>query len=152
MITRTALALRAAGTALAVGLAAPVFAGPAAADSTDDYPIPRRIIATDCTAEQILAAARDFKPIYYDRYMADYNNKSPDVQQRTRDKFHWFFSISPAERRAYSEEMATNIYHDPLVFDWPNHAKIFFNNKGVAAAETENCMNYPADDPSVWIR
>ncbi|MGV0635350.1 DUF5078 domain-containing protein [Mycolicibacillus trivialis] len=152
MTTTTKRVLRAAGAALALGIAAPLFSGVAAADSTEDYPIPRRIIATDCTAEQILAAARDFTPIYYDRYMADYNNKSPDVQRRTRDKFHWFFSISPAERRAYSEEMATNIYHDTLVFDWPNHGKIFFNNKGVAAKETENCMNYPPDDPSVWIR
>ena len=27
---------------------------------------------------------------------------------------------------------------------WPNHMKIFFNNKGVVAKETENCQNYPA--------
>ena len=28
----------------------------ASADATDDFPIPRRVIATNCTAEQMLAA------------------------------------------------------------------------------------------------
>jgi hypothetical protein len=28
--------------------------------------------------------------------------------------------------------------------------KIFFNNKGVAAAETDHCADYPPDDQSVW--
>src|ERR1700739_2435443 len=31
-----------------------------------------------------------------------------------------------------------------------NWAKIFFNNKGVAAKETDHCADYPPDDPSVW--
>jgi hypothetical protein len=35
------------------------------------------MIVTTCTAEQILAAARDFTPIYYERYMIDKHNKSP---------------------------------------------------------------------------
>ncbi|MBV9514885.1 MAG: DUF5078 domain-containing protein, partial [Mycobacteriaceae bacterium] len=26
----------------------------------------------------------------------------------------------------------------------------FFNNKGVVAKATDVCMNYPADDPTVW--
>ncbi|MGB3896366.1 MAG: DUF5078 domain-containing protein, partial [Mycolicibacter sinensis] len=33
---------------------------------------------------------------------------------------------------------------------WPNHAKIFFNNKGVVAKSTEACSQYPRDDMSVW--
>ena len=49
-------------------------------DSTDDFPIPRRMISTTCDAEQILAAARDFEPVYYQRYMIDYNNH-PNVNQ-----------------------------------------------------------------------
>jgi hypothetical protein len=106
------------------------------------------MIATTCTPEQILAAARDFEPVYYQRYMTDYDNH-PNVQQATQDKVHWFYSLSPADRRGYS----ANFYApqiDPLSLAWPNHMKIFFNNKGVVAKETENCANYPAGDMSVW--
>lgn len=122
----------------------------ASADATDDYPIPHRMIITTCTAEQIMAAARDVEPVYYERYMIDYNNKPADVQQGAQDYIHGFFAKTPEERRAWSEELATNIYADPLVFRWPNHAKLFFNNKGVAANTTDICMNYPAGDMSVW--
>jgi hypothetical protein len=129
--------------------AATVFPAIALADATDDYPIPHRIIVTNCTAEQILAAARDFTPIYYERYMIDKHNKSPEVQQAAIDNTHYFFSLSPQYRRAYSEQMATN-FADPMTASWPNWAKIFFNNKGVAAKDTDNCANYPPDDASVW--
>ena len=121
----------------------------ATADATDDYPIPHRMIVTTCTAEQILAAARDFEPIYYERYIIDKHNKSPEVQQAAIDNAHYFYSLSPEDRRAYSEQMVTN-FADPMTASWPNWAKIFFNNKGVAAKETDNCANYPPDDQSVW--
>jgi hypothetical protein len=117
-------------------------------DSTDDFPIPRRMISTTCDAEQLLAAARDFTPVYYQRYMIDYNNH-PNVNHDAQNKVHWFYSLSPADRRAYS----ANFYApqiDPLNLAWPNHMKIFFNNKGVVAKETENCQNYPKGDMSVW--
>jgi hypothetical protein len=142
-------AVRAGIAVLTGSLAATVFPATAAADATDDYPIPHRMIGTTCTAEQILAAARDFTPIYYERYMLDKHNKSPDVQQAAIDSAHYFYSLSPADRRAYSEQMATN-FADPMTASWPNWAKIFFNNKGVAAKETDNCANYPPDDASVW--
>jgi Domain of unknown function (DUF5078) len=45
--------------------------------------------------------------------------------------------------------MATNVA-DPMTLAWPHWAKVFFNNKGVAAKETDNCANYPADDQSGW--
>ncbi|ORA01342.1 DUF5078 domain-containing protein, partial [Mycolicibacterium bacteremicum] len=32
-----------------------------------------------------------------------------------------------------------------------NWAKIFFNNKGVVAASTAVCQNYPPADMSVWV-
>lgn len=137
----------------ALSIAAAGLPGTAAADSTDDYPIPRRIIATTCTAEQILAATRDTSPTYYDRYMIDYDNHSPEIQQATQDKFHWFFSLSPEDRRSYSEQMATNFPPPPVSYPagrWPNHDKIFFNNKGVVARSTEVCNQYPPDDMSVW--
>lgn len=134
----------------AVFLAGMVTPAAASADATDDYPIPRRILNTTCTAEQIMAAARDVEPVYYERYMIDYNNKSPEIQQAARDYIHGFFAKSPAERRAWSEELATNIYADPLAFQWPNHAKLFFNNKGVAANTTDICQQYPPDDMSLW--
>jgi hypothetical protein len=136
----------AALTATVMVSASPVIA---VADSTDDYPIPNRMIVTRCTAEQILAAARDFTPIYYERYMIDKHNKSPQVQQAAIDSAHYFYSLTPADRRAYSEQMATNLA-DPMTLAWPNWAKIFFNDKGVAAKETDNCAQYPPDDESVW--
>lgn len=133
-----------------VGVAASALPALAAADSTDDYPIPRRVIRTDCSAEQMLAASRDLSPVYYERYMIDYHNKSSEIQQATKDKMHWFFSLSPEDRRAYSEDMATHYPPEPLTSAWPNHAKIFFNNKGVVAKSTEACTQYPRDDQSVW--
>jgi len=135
--------------ASALGIAAAASAGSAAADATEDYPIPHRMIVTTCTAEQILAAARDYEPIYYERYMIDKHNKSPEVQQGAVDNAHYFYSLSPADRRAYSEQMVTN-FADPMTAAWPNWAKIFFNNKGVAAKETDHCADYPPDDQSVW--
>ena len=148
----TSAARWAAIATAAAALAVPVLAGSAlaSADATDDYPIPNRMIMTPCTAEQIMAAARDVEPVYYERYMIDYNNKSPQIQQASQDYIHGFFAKSPAERRAWSEELATNIYADPLAFQWPNHAKLFFNNKGVAANTTDICQQYPPDDMSVW--
>jgi len=146
------LALGAAGTFVPqVAKADPGFTpcdGCTSNDSTDDFPIPRRMISTTCDAEQILAAARDFTPVYYQRYMIDYNNH-PNVNHDAQNKIHWFYSLSAADRRAYS----ANFYApqiDPLNLAWPNHMKIFFNNKGVVAKETENCANYPAGDMSVW--
>jgi hypothetical protein len=91
--------LRVGVATLAVGgsLAA---AATASADATDDYPIPRRMIATTCTAEQIMAAARDVEAVYYERYMIDYNNHSPEVQQATRDQMHRFYAQTPEQNSA----------------------------------------------------
>ena len=117
-------------------------------DSTEDFPIPRRMISTTCDAEQILAAARDYEPVYYQRYMIDFNNH-PNVNQDVINKVHWFYSLSPADRRAYS----ANFYAPQIAelnLAWPNHMKIFFNNKGVVAKETENCQNYKRGDMSLW--
>jgi Domain of unknown function (DUF5078) len=141
--------LRAAIAVLTSTIAATAVPATAAADGTDDYPIPHRMIVTTCTAEQILAAARDYEPIYYERYMIDKHNKPPEVQQAAVDSAHYFYSLSPADRRAYSEQMVTN-FADPMTASWPNWAKIFFNNKGVAAKETDHCADYPPDDQSVW--
>jgi len=137
---------------LAVALTATLIAatGIAAADATDDYPIPNRILRTSCTAEQIMAAARDVRPIYYSRYMIDYNNKAPGLQQAVQDRIHWFFSMDYAGRRQYSEDTATNAFYEPLSWQWPNWAKLFFNNKGVAARTTDTCAQYPPADPAVW--
>jgi hypothetical protein len=78
------------------------------------------------------------------------HNKLPDVQQAARDRIHWFYSLTPDDRRAYSENTATNVFYEPMAFAWPNWAKVFFNNKGVAAKETDVCAQYPPDDASVW--
>ena len=141
---------RAGLPALGIALIATLFPAPAAADATEDYPIPNRMLRTSCTAEQIMAAARDVKPVYFERYMIDYNNKGADVQQAARDRIHWFFSMDYAGRRQYSENIATDIYYEQLAFAWPNWAKLFFNNKGVAARTTDVCNGYRPDDMSVW--
>ncbi|MGV0992662.1 MAG: DUF5078 domain-containing protein [Mycobacterium sp.] len=147
MRTRLRAGAVATAAAVAVGVLA---AATASADATDDYPIPHRMIVTTCNAEQIMAAARDVTPVYYERYMIDYNNKGADVQQAARDRIHWFYSMDPAGRRQYSENIATDIYYEQLAFAWPNWAKLFFNNKGVAARTTDICDQYPTD-PSVWV-
>lgn len=146
----TSKRIAAGSVALGLALSALVSPGAAHADATDDYPIPHRMIVTTCTAEQIMAAARDVEPVYFERYMIDYNNKNAQTQQAAQDYIHDFFAKTPAERRAWSEELATNIYADPLVFAWPNHAKLFFNNKGVAANTTDICQQYPPNDLSLW--
>lgn len=144
------IALRTGLVVGACAVTATTFSATASADATDDYPIPSRILETSCDAEQIMAAVRDVRPVYYERYMIDYNNKPPDVQKGARDRIHWFFSMDYAGRRAYSEEKATNIYGEPMAFRWPNWAKIFWNNKGVAARATDVCEEYPPGDMSVW--
>jgi hypothetical protein len=73
----------------------------------------------------------------------------PEVQQAAIDSSHYFYSLNPQDRRAYSEQRATN-FAAPMTLAWPNWAKVFFNNKGVATKETDNCTNYPLDDQSVW--
>ena len=122
----------------------------ACADATDDYPIPHRMIITTCDTEQYLAAVRDTSPVYFERYMIDKGNRPPDIQQMAEDRIHWFFSLDAAGRRQYSEDTATNVYYEQVATHWGNWAKIFFNNKGVAAKETDNCAKYPPDDMSVW--
>lgn len=120
------------------------------ADATDEYPIPSNMLRTTCTVDQYMAAVRDTNPVYYERYMIDYKNKSPEVQRWTRDRITWFFSMDYAGRRAYSEETATNAFYEQLAWNWPNWAKLFFNNKGVVAHGTKNCAKYPPADPGVW--
>jgi hypothetical protein len=143
---------RAGLAAAAVAVAASVCAAPASADATDDYPIPHRMIITTCTAEQILAAARDYTPVYYERYIIDKSNRPLDVQQGAIDRMHWFFSLTPEARRAYSEQIATNVFGEPMAQRWGNWSKLFFNNKGVAAKTTDHCLDYPPADMSVWNR
>jgi Domain of unknown function (DUF5078) len=141
----------AVGTAvgvLALGIGTATSQSVARADSTEDFPIPHRIIETTCTAEQLLAAARDYEPVYYERYMIDMHNHPPDIQQGTKDKIHWFLSLNAADRRNYSDHFWDSV--EPLTLAWPNNMKIFFNNKGVAAHETDHCAAYPPADESVW--
>jgi len=149
-MSRLSNGLRAGAVFLSLALAAAAFPKTAAADSTDDFPIPRRQINTTCDAEQYLAAARDTSPIYYQRYMIDFHNRPADIQQGAIDRIHWFYSLDSAGRRQYSEDTATNIYYEQMATHWGNWAKIFFNNKGVVAKATDVCEQYPKGDMSVW--
>ena len=148
--SRTRTLVRTAAAALAVAGTVATVPAVASADASDDYPIPNRIIKTTCTVEQYMAAARDVEPIYYSRYMIDYNNRGPDIDQMARDRIYWFFSLDAAGRRQYSEDTATNVYYEQVATHWGNWAKLFFNNKGVTAHGTDVCMNYPLQDPTVW--
>lgn len=142
--------MRALMLIVAAAMVAAMAAPRAFADSTEDYPIPRRIIHTTCDVEQYLAAVRDTNPVYYERYMIDRSNRPADVQQMAFDRIHWFFSLDPVGRRQYSENTATNVFYEQVATRWGNWAKIFFNNKGVVAHATDVCMNYPRGDMSVW--
>src|SRR5258707_11334196 len=146
----TKMLIKVSVAAAAISVAAVALPVVASADASDDYPIPNRILKTTCTVDQYMAAARDVEPVYYERYMIDYNNRPPDVQQGARDRIYWFFSLDYAARRQYSEDTATNVYYEFMATRWGNWAKLFFNNKGVAAHGTDVCANYPPNDPSVW--
>jgi hypothetical protein len=144
------LVLRSGLAAAACGVLATALAGPAAADSTEDFPIPKKMLHTTCDTEQYLQAARDTSPVYFERYMLDKSNRPADIQQMAEDRIHWFFSLDYAARRQYSEDTATNPYYEQVATHWGNWAKVFFNNKGVVAKATDVCMSYPAGDMSVW--
>src|SRR5258707_14849738 len=87
---------------ISLSIAAAFFPKTAVADSTEDFPIPRRQIATTCDAEQYLAAARDTSPIYYQRYMIDFHNRPPDIQRGASDGIHGFYWLSPSAPTQYS--------------------------------------------------
>jgi Domain of unknown function (DUF5078) len=54
------------------------------------------MLTTNCTTEQIMAAARDVEPMYYERYMIDYSNHSPENQRATQDQMHRLFAMDYA--------------------------------------------------------
>jgi hypothetical protein len=99
--------------------------------------------------EQILAAARDFTPVYYERYIIDMRNRPPDVQQGAIDRIHWFFSLSPADRRACSEDLATNIYAEPMA-QRGQLGEGLLQQQGCRGRETDHRTDHPPGDPSVW--
>lgn len=39
------------------------------------------------------AAARDVRPVYYERNVLDRNNESPELQAAVRDRIQWFVSM-----------------------------------------------------------
>src|SRR3569623_976105 len=95
-VTMSGMIRRTTQMALAAAAAATAFLGAAAsasADSTDDYPIPHRIIVTTCDVLQYMAAARDTSPVYFELYIIDRSNRPADVQQMAFDRIHWFFSL-----------------------------------------------------------
>ena len=120
--------------------------------STDEYPIPRKILLTTCTAEQLLDAAKFETPMEFDRYIMEYKKHGEALDQQTQDRLHWFFSLPPGvtgPRRDFSEHMAAT-FGDPLDVLYTDYAKLFVNNKGVVAKMAENCSKYPRDDQSAW--
>jgi Domain of unknown function (DUF5078) len=143
-----ARSVRRAGVAVLIAaIATTALPSSAAADGTDDYPIPHRIIVTTCTAEQLLAAARDYAPVCYERYMIDMHNKPPNIQQATKDKIHSFNSLSPADRRGSSHGMYDNGV-DPLWLAWPNNMKIFSTTRALPPKKpTTAPTTHPTTNP-----
>jgi Domain of unknown function (DUF5078) len=71
--------------------------------------------------------------------MIDMHNTPADIQQATKTRFS---GCSPWTRRSQSV-LGQHVHGvDPLWLASPNHMKIFFNNKRVAAKETDHCTDY----------
>ena len=97
------------------------------------------MIATTCDAEQYLAAARDTSPVYYQRYMIDFNNRPAPIEQSAIDRST---GSIPCLRRAAGttpRTSATASITIRVASHWSNRVKIFFNNKGVVAKATDVC-------------
>ena len=167
--------IKASVAAAVVSVAAMALPAVAAADASDDYPIPNRILKTTCTVDQYMAAVRDVEPIYYQRYMIDYNNRPPDIQQGARDRIYWFFSLDYAGRRHIPRtprptsttsrwqltgatgpsSSSTTRASRPMVPTSAPPTRRTTRPCGIgddvsAATESDNCANYPLDDRSVW--
>jgi hypothetical protein len=67
------------------------------------------MIITTCTAEQILPAAKDFAPIYYQRYIIDKHNEPPEVQQAAIDNAHYFYSLSRTAMMTTTPQLITDL-------------------------------------------
>ena len=110
--------VRAGVAALVVGASLAAVPGIASADATDDYPIPNRILKTTCTVDQYMAAARDVEPIYYERYMIDYNNRPVDVENAARDRILLVLLAGlrrpPAVLRGHRDQRLLRADGDPL--------------------------------------
>ncbi len=121
------------------------------ADATERLPDPQRILRTPCTAEQIMAAARDVEPVYYERYMIDYNNKSRrGISRGAQDRIHWFFSMDYAGRRQYSENTATNAFFENMAHGaGPTGPSCSSTTRASRPTPPTVCKNYPPNDMSV---
>ena len=93
-----------------------------------------------------MAAARDVEPVYYERYMIDYNNRPPRSSRPPATgsigSTRWITPGGGPTRRTPPPTPSTNSWPS----NWPNWAKLFFNNKGVAAHTTDICANHPPND------
>ncbi|ADG98963.1 conserved hypothetical protein [Segniliparus rotundus DSM 44985] len=152
---RSALALLLAG-----GL---TQAGAAAADpnddwsdgyfhSTEEYPVPKVMLLTTCTPDQMLAVVKRTDPREFARWMTEYKVHSQEIQLSAQVWARAFFSMEPGvrgPRRDVSERIA-GTFGDPTDLMYADHAKIFFSNHAIARRMTEQCKDYPKDDPSVW--
>ena len=158
---RRAAALRLGLALLFSGGVAPV--GAAAADpdadwndgyfhSTDQYPIPKLMLLTTCTPDQMLAVAKRTDPREFSRWMTEYKVHTPEVQLAAQVWARAFFSMAPGvrgPRRDVSERIA-GTFADPTDLMYADHAKIFFSNRAIARRMTEQCKSYPEHDPTVW--
>jgi hypothetical protein len=152
---RLGLALLFAG-----GLAQPAVAGADPDDdwsdgyfhSTDQYPIPKLMLLTTCTPDQMLAVVKRTDPREFARWMTEYKVHSPEVQLAAQVWANAFFSLAPGvrgPRREVSERIA-GTFADPTDLMYADHAKIFFSNHAIARRMTEQCAGEPKTDPSVW--
>ncbi|EFV15105.1 DUF5078 domain-containing protein [Segniliparus rugosus] len=120
--------------------------------STDQYPIPKLMLLTTCTPDQMLAVVKKTDPREFARWMTEFKVHSPEVQQGAIIWAKAFFSMEPGvrgPRRDVSERIA-GTFGDLTDLAFADHAKIFFSNHGIARRMTEQCKEYPKEDPSTW--
>lgn len=120
--------------------------------STEQYPIPKLMLLTTCTPDQMLAVVKRTDPREFARWMTEYKVHTPEVQLSAQIWARAFFSMTPGvrgPRRDVAERIA-GTFGDPTDLMYADHAKIFFSNNAIARRMTEQCASEPKNDPSVW--
>jgi Domain of unknown function (DUF5078) len=128
---------------IALAISGAAFAASAAADATDDYPIPHRWVSR--RAEQILAAAKDFAPIYYQRYIIDKHNEPPEVQQAAIDNAHYFDALSRNAMMTTTPQLSTDLTQRTRDLSAAPKMKTLIHLMKTATFSVDN-RDYPSTD------
>jgi len=75
-------------------------------------------------------------------------NNHPNVQQATIDKIHWFYSLSPADRRGLLRALIRR--GRPAVAGLAEPRQGLLQQQGRRRQGDQVCNSYRAGDMSVW--